>query len=223
MERFEIEGKTITVFPAAAAGRPAIYLNVYGRGEGGVRAAMKSLASPDCTLAVVSHLEWDHDMAPWDAPPISVGDTPCTAGADGYLRLLAETIVPAVERLLPAPPAWRGLAGYSLAGLFALYALYQTAMFSRVASASGSLWFPGLLGYARSHAMKKTPERAYFSQGDQEARTTNPFLKAVGANTEAMVSLLASQGAQTCFQMNPGDHYTDCAARMAAGLDWLLR
>lgn len=39
-----------------------------------------------------------------------------------------------------------GIAGYSLAGLFALYALYKTDVFTRVASMSGSLWFPGIMG-----------------------------------------------------------------------------
>ena len=39
-----------------------------------------------------------------------------------------------------------GIAGYSLAGLFALYALYKTDAFTRVASMSGSLWFPGIMG-----------------------------------------------------------------------------
>ena len=43
---------------------------------------------------------------------------------------------------------YHAIAGDSMAGLFAVYALYRTQVFSRVASASGSLWYPGLLEYA---------------------------------------------------------------------------
>ena len=81
-------------------------------------------------------------MAPWDIPPISKNDTPCTGGADSYLDLLLSKIIPEAERQLRGTPVWRGIAGYSLAGLFAVYAMYQTGAFSRIASMSGSLWFP---------------------------------------------------------------------------------
>lgn len=58
-------------------------------------------------------------MTPWYMGPISKHDTPCTGGADDYLKLLLDEIMPEAEALLPGAPAWRGLAGYSLAGLFA--------------------------------------------------------------------------------------------------------
>lgn len=72
-------------------------------------------------------------MTPWYMGPISKHDTPCTGGADDYLKLLLDEIMPEAEALLPGAPAWQGLAGYSLAGLFALYALYQTDVFARAA------------------------------------------------------------------------------------------
>lgn len=78
-----------------------------------------------------------------------------TSGADGYLRLLINQIIPKAESLLQGTPAWRGIAGYSLAGLFALYSIYQTDAFSRVASVSGSLWFPGIKEYVVSRTPVK--------------------------------------------------------------------
>lgn len=63
---------------------------------------------------------------------------PFTGGADNYLRLLTEEIIPAAEKEINGVPCWRGIAGYSLAGLFALYGIYQTDLFSRVGSMSGS-------------------------------------------------------------------------------------
>lgn len=117
---------------------------------------------------------------------------------------------------------WRGLAGYSLAGLFALYSLYQTDLFSRVASMSGSLWFPGFTDYVFSHEMKKRPEHLYFSLGNQECRTRNPYLKTVQDNTEKIEHYYAQCGINTVFQLNPGNHYKNAVQRTAAGISWIL-
>ena len=85
-------------------------------------------------------------MVHWDSPPTFKNAYPCTGGADNYLRLLTEEIIPAAEKELGSIPRWRGIIGYSLAGLFVLYAIYQTVLFPRVGSVSGSLWFPDMKG-----------------------------------------------------------------------------
>lgn len=118
-------------------------------------------------------------MTPWYMGPISKHDTPCTGGADDYLKLLLDEIIPEAEALLPGAPAQRGLAGYSLAGLFALYALYQTDVFARAAGMSGSFWFEGIMEYVCSHEMKRKPDCLYFSLGDKESSTDNPILNVV--------------------------------------------
>ncbi len=142
-EQFAIDGKQVDIYPGEAPDCPVIYLNTFASEGGQVRQELQKMRCPDHTLVAVSNLEWDHDMAPWDIPPISENDTPCTGGADDYLRLLTEKIVPRAEETLAGVPLWRGLAGYSLAGLFAVYAMYRTGLFPRIASMSGSLWFPG--------------------------------------------------------------------------------
>lgn len=78
--------------------------------------------------------------------------------------------MPKAEKELPQAPEWRGIAGYSLAGLFALYAIYQTDVFTRVGCISGSLWFPGFLEYVFTHESKRRPGCLYFSLGDKEAK-----------------------------------------------------
>lgn len=90
----------------------------------------------------VSDLDWNHDMVPWDSPPAFKNTNPCTGGGDEYLRLLTEEIIPTTEKALNGVPRWRGIAGYSPAGLFVLYAIYQTDLFFRVGSMSGSLLTP---------------------------------------------------------------------------------
>ena len=144
------------------------------------------------------------------------------SGADDYLRLLVEEIIPRAEKELAGPPAWRGIAGYSLAGLFALYSIYRTDLFSRVGCMSGSLWFPGFKEYVFSHEPKCRPDCIYFSLGDKESKTRNPVLRSVRQNTEEIQAFYQDKGIDTVFQLNPGNHYDRAAERTAAGMVWLL-
>lgn len=118
--------------------------------------------------------------------------------------------------------SWIGLAGYSLAGLFAVYAMYRSDLFSRIASASGSLWYPGFVDYVKSHGMKRRPERLYLSLGDKEARTRNPYMKKVQENTELLYGWYRQQGIETTFELNSGNHFVNDTERMAKGIAWIL-
>ena len=130
--------------------------------------------------------------------------------------------MPEAEKELPGPPAWRGIAGYSLAGLFALYAICQTDVFSRVGCMSGSLWFPGFKEYVFSHEPKRCPDCMYFSLGDKESKTRNPVLRNVRQNTEEIHIFYQGKGIDAVFQLNPGNHYNYAVERTAAGVCWLL-
>lgn len=175
MTQFVMDDKTVSVYPSRENNRPVVYVNTFAENGEQIYKALQKHNSMDFTLAIVSGLDWDHDMSPWDIPPISKNDTPCTGGANDYLRLLTEKIVPKVESELSGKVLWRGLAGYSLAGLFAFYSLYQTSLFSRIASMSGSLWFPGFLEYVFSYEMKRKPDCIYLSLGDKESTTKTPI------------------------------------------------
>lgn len=221
MLSFTVAGRSVRVYPAERAQSPAVYLNaVKDEGEQ-VREALRG--APEHTLVVVSGLDWNRDMPPWDIPPIAPNTAPCIGGADDYLRLLAREIVPAAEQALPGRPLWRGVAGYSLAGLFALYALYRTDCFSCAASVSGSLWFPGFRDFALSRPFCRRPERLYFSLGSKEDKTRNPYLKTVRRDTEALEAFFRAQGIETTFRLHPGNHYADAVERVAAGVAWLLQ
>lgn len=222
MTSFTIDQKQIDVFPGSTPDRPVIYLNTYGHEGKQIFQHLQDTGCQDFSLIAISHLEWNHDMAPWDIPPISEKDVPCTGGANDYLRLLLNEIMPRAEEAVPGKPSWRGIAGYSLAGLFAVYTVYQTTAFSRIASISGSLWFPGIRNYIFSNAPLRKPECMYFSLGDRECRTRNKFLKCVQENTMEIQSFYEKQGIDTIFRLNPGNHFKDSTLRTAAGIQWLL-
>ncbi|WP_337542109.1 alpha/beta hydrolase-fold protein [Clostridium sp.] len=222
MDIFTTADKNISVFSTTFPGAPVIYLNTYSNEGQQLFEATQTAGYPPFTLVAISDLDWNHDMAPWDSPAAFKKGEPFTGGADDYLRLLVEEIIPRAEKDLASPPAWRGIAGYSLAGLFALYAIYQTDVFSRVGYMSGSLWFPGFKEYVFSHEPKRWPDCIYFSLGDREAKTRNSVLKTVQENTEAIHAFYQSKDIDTAFQLNPGNHFVQRIERTAAGIQWLL-
>ena len=222
MIRFTAGGKTVSVYPGSGSGGPVVYLNTFADEGERVYRELQAESAPDFSFVTVSGLNWDHDMAPWDIPPVFPGKTACSGGADEYLELLTEKIMPRAEREIPGEILWRGIGGYSLAGLFAVYSLYQTEVFSEAASISGSLWFPGFREYVFSHEMKTAPKHVYFSLGDRESRTGNPCLKAVQEHTEEIEAFYRRRGINTVFQSNPGGHYKNTVKRTAAGILWLL-
>ena len=222
MYTFTVGGKTAAVFPTEELGAPVIYLNTFsGEGEQ-IWQAAQAAGFPPFTLVAVSDLDWNHDMAPWDSPPVFKNAQPCTGGANDYLQLLTKEIVPSVEKELSEEPRWRGIAGYSLAGLFTVYAIYQTDLFSRIGSMSGSLWYPGIKDYIFSHEPLKQPDHMYFSLGDRESKTRNPILQSVQQDTEEIQAFYQSKGIDTVFELNPGNHYKQATQRTAAGIGWLL-
>ena len=222
MSSFTITEKVVDIFSSTETTAPIIYLNTFS-GEGQkIYEAARAANYPQFTLVAISDLDWNHDMAPWDSPPAFKNADPFTGGADDYLRLLTEEIIPTAEKEIKGVPSWRGILGYSLAGLFALYAIYQTDLFSRVGSMSGSLWFPGMKEYIFSHETKCRPDCMYFSLGDKESKTRNPVLRNVRQNTEEIQAFYQAKGIDTVFQLNPGNHYDHAAERTAAGLYWLL-
>lgn len=222
MISFYAGNKTISVFPAVSADRPVIYLHTFEQTGQEIFQILQHSHCTDFTLVAISGLDWNNDMTPWPLASSSEKGSVFTGGADTYLELLTRTIIPETEQSIPGCPVWRGIAGYSLAGLFALYSLYRTDLFSRAASMSGSLWYPGIKEYVFSHQMKTKPDCIYFSLGSKENKTRNQLMKNVRQNTEEIVSFCENNSIQTVFQLNPGNHFSDTLNRSAAGIEWLL-
>lgn len=222
METWTAAGKNVTLFTAARDNAPLVLLHTFEDEGESVYRAVQAMTDADYSIAAIGGLRWEDEMSPWENPPVFKGDTPFTGGADAYLSILTDRILPEILSRLSAEPAYLALAGYSLAGLFAVYASYRTALFSRVASASGSFWFPGFLEFAEKYEAASKPERVYFSLGDKESKTRNQILRTVWDHTRALQERFESAGAKTVFELNPGNHFQNATERMAKGIAWII-
>jgi hypothetical protein len=173
-------------------------------------------------LVTISGLRWNQELSPWPVETVVSRNDNFAGEAHQWLPMLTDEVVPQVERLLNEPPAWRLLAGYSLAGLFTVWTAHQTDLFTRILSASGSMWYPGWLEYAREHHLMAPVRGVYLSVGEQESTSRNAVLQTVGERTQALAQLLAERGVNVKFELNPGNHFKNPPLRVAKGIKWLM-
>lgn len=217
-----VEEKHIYIYGEGNAPAPLVITNTFQGDGSSVYSALCSMTDKKVNLAVISDVNWDDEMSPWECPPLNKNVSPCTGGADKYLTKLTDSIIPAIKKELGAEPEYMVIAGYSLAGLFAIYSLYKTDFFSRAVSASGSMWFPDFIEYTRKNEFCRKPDKVYFSLGDKEAHTRNALLGTVEDRTNEIYGHYKDEGIDTVFEMNPGNHFRDADIRLAKGIARIL-
>ena len=170
-------------------------------------------------MVVVPIEDWEMELMPWAEPAVSrrpeVG-----SGAGETLRYLTDGLIPWLHGRYGDLPVVLG--GYSLGGLFALWAACQTDRFTAVAAGSPSLWAGDWPQYAATHPM--LARQVYLSLGDREERSRNKVMARVGDRMRDEYSRLQQQlgPAGTTLVWEQGGHFADPAARMARAFIWNL-
>ena len=171
-------------------------------------------------FAAIPVKSWNDELSPWEAPAVW-GKESFGGNAAGALRFLTEQVIPTLKQQFALPENVRIiLGGYSLAGLFALWASTQTALFSGVAAASPSVWFPGWMEFEQQHPIQA--QRIYLSLGDKEEHTKNTVMATVGDNIRTLYSRLAERGADCTLEWNSGGHFKDTDLRTAKAFRWVM-
>lgn len=174
---------------------------------------------PEMTILSIDGVDWSRDLTPWPARSPFRGQPDFSGGADVHLEELSARILPEAEAALGAKERW--IAGYSLAGLFALWASLRTNLFRRTASVSGSLWYPEFAQHAEQ--MENAPRKVYLSVGDREKLSRNRAFQTIESDNLRMAQWLSARGAETLFETVPGGHFQDPLGRMERALRWLAR
>ena len=208
---------------ASSEDAPLVVLNCFGDEGEMVASELDKLVCVPYSLLEVTVSDWNNSLSPWKAPAVFKGEPDFGDGADEYINELVNDIAPSACATNGLKPRAFYIAGYSMAGVFALYSLYKTDFFAGCASCSGSLWFPGFSEFASEHGFISAPAKLYLSLGDREAKTKNPVMATVEDNTRALAELYKSKGYNVLFEMNQGSHFNDPALRTAKGIAWLLK
>ena len=164
----------------------------------------------DFSLLTLKVNDWNNDLSPWTAPPV-FGNVPFGDSAQKTLSYLLSEL-PEEKELY--------IGGYSLSGLFALWAAYNCPIFNGVAAASPSVWFPGFVDYAKAN----TPQTGaiYLSLGDKEEKTRNPIMATVGTSIRQLQDIFREKEIPCILEWNEGNHFRELDLRMAKGFAWLL-
>ena len=176
--------------------------------------------SPSPFLLAAFELEdWIVDLMPW--PDGNISREP-EAGLHGQktLQYVLLSLLPELrERYGDLPVV---LGGYSLGGLFSLWAAVQTDRFRAVAAASPSVWIRDWQAFSEQHPT--LAEAVYLSLGDREEHVKNPAIARVGDGIRAQYRLLQRQlGPEHCTLVRePGNHFTDNDGRLARAFAWCI-
>ena len=238
-----ISGLSVHTQMSSVAGAPIVYL------LGDVADNSPIHVPEGVSLVNIGVDLWEENFSPWCAPRVFAKGPNFGDGAQKTLDTLINQVIPWTESELTEPPAYRALVGYSLAGLFSLWAGVSPQLsdaaapqvargvargsqldapattFQRIGAVSGSFWFPSLLDYVDQQlsggAVGLT--HAYLSLGDREARTPNPQIMHVRENAEFLTSKLENAGITSTFELNRGNHFQNVEGRMQKALDWLVK
>lgn len=177
--------------------------------------AIKELSDKPFSLVAFMIKDWNQELTPWAAPPV-FGKVPFGCGAVKTLEFITNQLLLVVQENIPHII----LGGYSLAGLFALWAGYQTDRFEGIAAASPSVWFPQWIDYASEN--KPLAKSVYLSLGDKEEKAKNPVMAQVGNAIRKQHELLTGQGINSIIEWNSGNHFVDSDKRTAKGFAWVM-
>ena len=160
-------------------------------------------------VASVPVADWADALTPWPAPALRPGEKDFGGRADETLASLAAALDKA-----PGPHA---VCGYSLGGLFALYAFVQEPRLAVCACLSGSVWYEGWVDWLRENAPDCDGRYAYFSVGKKEKRAGLPF-RHVEEDLAVCADILRTHGCRVDVALGPGSHMQHVTERLAAGL-----
>lgn len=168
-------------------------------------------------LATFDCEDWAMRLMPWHDDAVSRSEEVGRHAAD-TLSYIEGSLQPWLSSRYGKLPCIIG--GYSLGGLFALWAARQTDTFAGVAAASPSLWIKEWGEYADTHPMKSP--NVYLSLGDREEHCRNQRMKRIGDCVRAEHQRLQLQlgEAHTLLEWNQGGHFGDEARRTARAFAW---
>lgn len=184
---------------------------------------MDKFEAPGFAAAAVACSDWDSQLTPWPAPAAFRGREDFAGKAGEYLETFFGSIVPDVEKVTGVPE-FRGMAGYSLAGLFSLYAFYMRSELCLCGCVSGSVWYDGFEDWALERLPEAESGSVFFSLGDREEKTRNTRMQRTGEMMRKIAEHLNAEEErfEATFRYTRGTHFDGHEDRMHECISWLI-
>lgn len=185
--------------------------------EKGLDELVSLISCRDYLFCGVKINDWNSECSPWPAKAV-FGKDDFKGNAPVFLKELEETIKDIQkEEQLENIPVYLG--GYSLAGLFALWAGCKSECFEAVAAVSASFWYPDFVSFMENNRINS--HKVYLSLGNKEKNSRNPLLRTVEDCYEKIYEILLAQKVDVFHELNEGNHFVDGNLRMAKAYNWL--
>ena len=170
-------------------------------------------------LATFEVKDWTLELLPWPDSNIS-REEEAGRRAPATLDFALNSLLPTLEKTYGPLPVIIG--GFSLGGLFSLWASTLTDRFRAVAAASPTLWIRDWLPYSEKHPT--LAKYVYLSLGDREEHVKNHAIARVGDGVRKEYQLLQERlGSEHCTLVwEVGHHFTDNDGRLARAFAWCL-
>lgn len=173
------------------------------------------------TLVSIAVSSWNDALTPWPAPSLYREEQDFGGKAPETLLELRNHVIPAIEQREGLTPRSRAICGYSLGGLFSLYAFTHGTAFSACGCLSGSVWYEGWVDHLRSLDLQLDGKFAFLSLGSKERRGAHPAMRTVQDNMQLCANALQDRGCKVHFEVTPGNHFQHVDERLHAGISAL--
>lgn len=169
--------------------------------------------------------DWNSELTPWEMPLIfSKGNF--GTGAKDTLDWIQKDLISQIEKEFFANNEKKIkyiLGGYSLAGLFSLWAGYRENNFVAINASSPSVWYKDWISYISKN--NPISNIVYLSLGNKEEKTKNQIMSKVKENIEIQFENLKTHEniKNVVLEWNEGNHFKDSGLRTAKGFIWCLK
>ena len=167
------------------------------------------------SIVVIPDVNWNDDLTPWPAEGVFKKAKPFGGRATSFLDKLTNEIIPEAEKSLGVENAERTIMGVSLSGLFAVWAGFNTDIFTNVISISGSLWYDGFTEWMEKQAPSPQLKKICMLLGEKEKNAKDRRMVTVEEKTHVVANILKSKSqAVVTFELIEGTHFSPIMPRL---------
>ena len=184
--------------------------------KGDLSVGLESLSKKyGVSIVVIEDVDWNDDLTPWPAEGVFRKAKPFGGHAVGFLDKLTHEIIPATEKQLGIDEAERTILGVSLSGLFVVWSMFETVVFSNIISISGSLWYDGFVEWMEKQTPSPLVKKVCMLLGEKERLAKDKRMATVEEKTIAAVDVIKTKSrADVMFELVEGTHFSPIMPRL---------